>query len=67
MTVHELITILQKYPQDIQVVYQCFSENCLLEEKDIETGNLCFPRPDGWVQNKRPDQPTQTYLILPGN
>jgi len=67
MTVLELIAILQKYPENLQVVFQCCSENCLLEEKMIETGDLCLPRPDGWVHNKRPDKPLQTYLILPGN
>lgn len=67
MTVKELIEYLQKQPQDIQVVYSLFSEQCLMELKDIEIEELGEPRPDGWVHNKRPDKPTQTYLVFPGN
>lgn len=67
MTVRELIAFLQKQPQDILVTYQQCSENVLLEEKHISTYEACAPRPDGWVQNARPDMPTQTYLSFPGN
>lgn len=67
MTVAELITFLQTQPQDLQVVYHCFSEQCLLEEFEIEIREACVAREDGWVQDKRPDMPTQTYLIFPGN
>jgi len=67
MNVAELIEFLKTHRQDLQVVYRCCSEQCLLEAEDIHVGEQCEPRPDGWVQNKRPDMPTRTYLILPGN
>lgn len=67
MTVKELIEFLQAQPQDLQVAYMMCSENCLLETKDISISEQCVARPDGWIQNKRPDMPTQTYLLFPGN
>ena len=67
MTVAELIKFLKKQPPQLQVAYRCCSEQCLLEEKDIEIQELCKARPDGWIQNKRPDMGTETYLVLPGN
>jgi hypothetical protein len=67
MTVADLIALLQKQPQDLLVAYKLFSEQCLLEEKDIEVQELCEPRADGWVQSKRPDKTKRSYLVLPGN
>lgn len=67
MTVAELIEFLKTQNQDIQVIYQCYSESVLLQEKDIFETEGCDPRPDGWVQNKRPDMPFKTYLSFPGN
>lgn len=67
MTVAELIAYLQKQPQDIQVGICMMSEYCLLDTKDIHIQEECPPRPDGWIQRKRPDKPTQTYLMFPGN
>jgi hypothetical protein len=67
MTVAELISFLQTQPQDLQVAYQIHSEQCLLGAEEINIVELCEARPDGWVQNKRPDKPTQTYLLLPGD
>ena len=67
MTVSELIEFLKLQPQDLQVIYRCCSESCILEASEIYVGEECEPRADGWVQNKRPDKPTQKYLILPGN
>ncbi len=67
MTVKELIDLLATYPEDLPVAYCCMSEQVLLEAKDIEIADLCHPRPDGWVQNYRPDMPTQQYLLFPGN
>lgn len=67
MTVKELIEFLQKQPPDILVAYCCWSEQILMDEGDIIIEDLCFPRPDGWIQNKRPDMPTQKYLVFPGN
>ncbi|WP_333899631.1 hypothetical protein [Agrobacterium pusense] len=67
MTVAELIEHLRTFPQDLPVAYRLHSEQVMLDPDDIEVKELCFPRPDGWVQNKRPDMPSQPYLLLPGN
>lgn len=67
MTVAELVAFLQMQPQELQVAYRCCSEQVLLEAQDIKIAEECEPRPDGWIQNKRPDMPTQKYLMLPGN
>lgn len=67
MTVKELIAILQTKPQDIQVVYRCYSEYSLLQAGDIGVAALCAPRVDGWVHDARPDKPKQDFLTLPGN
>ena len=67
MTVAELIEVLRKHPPRMKVAYQRYSEQCLLEECEITVQELCHPRDDGWIQNKRPDMETETYLVLPGN
>lgn len=67
MTVKELIEHLKTQPQGALVAFKCFSEQCLLEKQDIELQNLCEPRPDGWIQNERPDMRTIQYLVFPGN
>ena len=67
MTVKDLITFLKKQPQDLPIVYCCYSEQQLLKEDEICIAELCEPRPDGWVQNYRPDMPTKEYLRFPGN
>ncbi len=67
MTVAQLIAFLQTMPQDIQVAYMCCSEQELLEADMIRLHNGCAPRPDGWVQNERPDMPAQQYVLFPGN
>lgn len=67
MKVSELIKFLKKQPQDLLVVYQCFSEQCLLEEEDISIEEYGEPRDDGWVHDKRPDKPSRKYLSFPGN
>lgn len=67
MTVAELIAFLQTQPQDLQIAYMCCSEQCLLEAEQIGIEEKCHPRADGWVQNRRPDMPTQKYLLFPGN
>ena len=67
MAVKELIKFLQKQPQGLQVAFECYSEHCLLEFDDIKILDLCVPRDDGWVHDKRPDKKSQTYLIFPGN
>lgn len=65
MTVAELIELLQKQPQELLVVYEKHSEQRLLNADEIKIVELCEPRPDGWVQDKRPDMPHRTYLLLP--
>lgn len=67
MTVAELIALLQTKPQDLQVAYRLYSEQCLLEAADIRVVTRCEPRPDGWVEDERPDKPTRQYLLFPGN
>lgn len=67
MTVSELIDFLKQQPQDLPVAYQLHSENCLLEIDNIKIKELCKPRDDGWIANKRPDRSTQLYLLFPGN
>lgn len=67
MTVAELIAYLETQPQDIQVAYRCFSEQALLEADEIKIIEACEARNDGWIQDKRPDKPTQRYLLFPGN
>jgi len=67
MTVQELIQFLEKQPQDMLVAYYRHSEQQLLEEDEIGIIKLCNPREDGWIQNERPDMPTQEYLLFPGN
>jgi hypothetical protein len=67
VTVRELIAFLQTQPQELPVAYKCYSEQVLLEQEDISVVRLCHPRPDGWIQNQRPDMPTTEYLLFPGN
>jgi hypothetical protein len=67
MKVADLIEFLQKQPQDLEVAIEMYSEQCLLDAAEIEIKDLCEPRQDGWIQNKRPDMPTRTYLVFPGN
>jgi hypothetical protein len=67
MTVSELIEFLKTKPQDMKVAYQCYSEQCLLHAEQIRIETLCKPRPDGWIQNYRPDMEVENYLLLPGN
>lgn len=67
MTVKELINFLEKQPQEILVAYELYSEQCLLKEKDISVVELCHPRSDGWIQDRRPDMGTEEYLLFPGN
>jgi hypothetical protein len=67
MTVKELIAMLQSKPPYLLVAYMRYSEYCLLEADDITILPLCAPREDGWVHSKRPDKPSQNYLVLPGN
>lgn len=67
MTVSDLIELLRAQPPDLLVAYRLFSEQVLLRADEIKIVELCEPRPDGWVQNKRPDKPLRPYLVLTGN
>ena len=67
MTVSELIEFLKKQPQDIRVAYERFSEQALLEGGDIRIVSRCKPRPDGWIQDERPDMESEEYLLFLGN
>ena len=67
LTVKELIELLQTYPQDILVARELFSEKVLVEEGNFCIEEHCPPRNDGWVHEKRPDRPTQKYLVIAGN
>lgn len=67
MTVSELIEFLKKQPQDLQVVYQLYSEQCILQAREITVRELGEQRPDGWVHDARPDKPKRLYLSFPGN
>jgi hypothetical protein len=67
MTVAELIEFLKTQPQDLPVAFKIYSENSLMDVGQIEVEELGMPRNDGWVPNKRPDKPSQKYLVFPGN
>jgi len=67
MTVQELIEFLETQPKDMEIVYEIYSEQALLEEDLIGTEELCYPREDGWVHSKRPDKLSKKYLVFPGN
>lgn len=67
MRVKDLIQHLQTLDPELLVVRELYSENVLLEEADLDVSLLCEPRPDGWVPNRRPDKPTQEYLVIEGN
>lgn len=67
MTVADLIEFLQKQPQDLPVAIEMYSEQCLLEAEEIKVKELCEPREDGWIHDKRADKPSRLYLLFPGN
>ena len=64
MTVAELIAHLQQLPQDLQVIVPCWSEQCLLEADKVYVSQEGVARGDGWVANKRPDQPIFDYVVI---
>lgn len=66
-TVAELIAHLGTLPQNYPVIYRAFSENCILELKDIEVIEAGVSRSDGWVHDKRSDKAVMTYIRFPGN
>lgn len=67
MTVAELIAHLKTFDQSLLVVYRRYSEQVLLKQDQVTVKKFCEPRADGWVQNKRPDMPSRSYVSFPGN
>ena len=64
MKVKELREHLKEQDQEMLVAYVMYSEQCLLTAEDMKVVELCKVRPDGWVQHKRDDMPTDKYLLL---
>lgn len=68
MVVSELIDFLKQFPLGMPIVFRCYSEACVLKPHEIVVEEMSIPRPrDGWVHAKRPDVPSQKYLVFPGN
>lgn len=67
MTVAQLIELLQAHDPNALVAYHRYSEWCLMEPREVCAGAACEPRPDGWVQARRPDLPQVPYVFFPGN
>ena len=67
MKVKELIEFLKTQDQNLVVIYALHSEQKVMDMNNIEVFEGCRERPDGWVQDKRPDMPTKKYLRFPGN
>jgi hypothetical protein len=67
VTVAELVAFLLTQDQTMPVAYRCFSEAAVLELDDIKVQDRCLPRADGWAHEQRPDKPSQSYLVFPGN
>lgn len=64
MTVKDLINLLHTFPPELTVIRSKWSEAVLLEPSDVGLAKACWPRPDGWVENARPDKAKQEYLLL---
>jgi hypothetical protein len=62
--VSDLIKYLETLPQNLPVAYGKWSEQFLLEIKDINIVECCESRPDGWVAHARPDKKSIPYLLL---
>lgn len=67
MKVKELIELLQTFPQDMLVARELYSEAVVMSSEDVAFEVLCKPRADGWVENKRPDKESMTYVVFAGN
>ena len=67
MKVSQLIEYLKEFPQELDVVFRCFSESRIINKEDITIKTLSVEREDGWVHDERPDKPTKNYLQFPGN
>lgn len=64
MKVKDLIAKLGEFDPELDVVYPLHSEQCIADPEDVQIIIACPARPDGWVQNKRPDKPSQNYLCI---
>jgi len=67
MKVYELIEFLKTKPQALEVAFRLYSEYAVIQKDAISIVTACEPRPDGWIECKRPDKPKQDYLMFPGN
>lgn len=67
MNVGDLVKFLQTLPPDMDVAIQMYSEQRVFTLDEILVIKGCPPRPDGWIQNQRPDVEPQEYLLFPGN
>lgn len=67
MTVAELIEFLKTQPQDAPVAYCEYSYYSAMKPEDISMMELQVARIDGYVGDRRPDKPTQQWLVFPGN
>lgn len=67
MKVKELIELLKTFDPELPVARRLYSEQVEMEAEDIEVKELCHPRDDGWIQNKRSDKETTPYLLFAGN
>lgn len=67
MKVRDLIDFLKGFDADLPVARGIYSEQELLTQEMIGVEELCYPRKDGWVQNKRPDMKSIKYLVIQGN
>ena len=67
MTVAELIEFLKTQPQEMPILFRQYSDYTELRQDQIEVEEHGVPRGDGYVASKRPDKPSQKYLVFPGN
>ena len=65
--IKDLIAFLQTHDPELPVAIEMYSDQILLELKDIRITELSLPRGDGWVESRRPDKELMTYLLFPGN
>jgi hypothetical protein len=67
MTVVELIEFLKTHPQDMPILFRQYSDYTELRADQIGVEEHQVPRGDGYVGSKRPDRPSQKFLVFPGN
>lgn len=71
MNVGELKKLLEQYPDDMEILYCCYSDYALMDADEVATVQAVMK--DGWamrshrtmsVENKLQEK---TYLLFPGN